>query len=124
MMMKAIQLNVMRPAITVKDAECLFKYFAGVDEILGKRFELGFLPDEEHITSLLAELLDERGSLLHHLPYSITQLNADLKSNGGLIQASINMEATKYTRPQEAKLTYADLGIIVDYKDTVKPLID
>lgn len=56
------------PVLTPVDAQLLVKYFSGIDQALARRFSLGFSPDEEHLTSLLCELLDDRGSELHHLP--------------------------------------------------------
>lgn len=70
------------PVLGPYEAQCFSKYFKGIDSLLAKRFLFGFLPNEEHITSILCELLDERGSQLHQLPYSLLDLNNDLKKNG------------------------------------------
>ena len=73
------------PVLGPYEAQCFSKYFKGVDLLLAKRFLFGFLPNEEHITSILCELLDDRGSQLHTLPYTLLDLNSDLKKNGGLL---------------------------------------
>lgn len=107
------------PVITPQDAELLLKYFTGVASTLAKRFELGFLPDEEHLTSLLCELLDDHGAELHLLAYSVSDLNKDLKKIGSLLNAAITLETTDYNKHQERHFTQADLGIVLDFKDYI-----
>ncbi len=68
------------PIIGPREAKLLFRYFVSIYRCLAGRFLLGFPPDEEHLTSLLTELLDERGSQLHPLQYSVRQLNDDLRA--------------------------------------------
>jgi hypothetical protein len=109
------------PILTPQDARIFFKYFCSVDAALAQRFLLGFQPDEEHLTSLLCELLDERGAELHNLPFGIRQLNDELKQTGSLLQAALSLETRTYTKYQERNLTQADLGIIVDYRDNIEP---
>lgn len=107
------------PVITPQDAELLLKYFSGVASTLAKRFELGFYPDEEHLTSLLCELLDDHGAELHSLAYSVSDLNKDLKELGSLLHAAITLETTEYNKYQERHFTQADLGIVLDFKDYI-----
>jgi hypothetical protein len=107
------------PVLTPQDADFLLKYFSGVATAIAKRFELGFHPDEEHLTSLLCELLDDKGALLHKLSYTVQNLNKDLENIGSLLRASLSLETTKYSKYQEKNLTQADLGIILDYRDHV-----
>lgn len=107
------------PVITPSDAGLLLKYFNGVASVLAKRFELGFHPDEEHLTSLLCELLDNQGAELHSLAYRVSDLNKDLKENGSLLHTAISLETTEYNKYQERNFTQADLGIILDYKDYI-----
>lgn len=108
------------PVITPTDAEILVRYFSGVDAILARRFTLGFLPDEEHLTSLLCELLDDRGAGLHQLPYTVTQLNEDLKQNNSLLNVDLKLETIQYNKYQERNITQSDLGIIINYIDTIR----
>lgn len=107
------------PVLTPQDAEFLLKYFSGVANTLSKRFELGFQPDEEHLTSLLCELLDDRGAKLHSLDYSISDLNKDLDEIGSLLNAAVALKTTDYNKYQERYYTQADFGIILDYKDYI-----
>ena len=112
-MLNAIQI------LSPQDASLFLKYFGGVAHILARRFSLGFQPDEEHLTSLLCELFDERGSTLHGLEYKVADLNQDLRDLGSLLQADISLEATPYNKYQERHLTQADFGLILEYSDHV-----
>lgn len=107
------------PVFSPRDATLFLKYFSGVAHVLARRFSLGFLPDEEHLTSLLCELFDDRGSALHGLDYGVASLNRDLLNLGSLLNAAITMETTPYTKFQERHFTQADFGIILDYTDHV-----
>jgi hypothetical protein len=109
------------PVLGPYESQCFSKYFKGVDLLLSKRFSLKFLPDEEHITSILCELLDEHGSQLHSLPYSLVDLNNDLKKNGGLLSADISISTSDYNKHQERHNTQSDLGIILEYQDYIEP---
>ncbi len=109
------------PVFSPQDASLFLKYFSGVAQVLARRFSLGFHPDEEHLTSLLCELLDEQGSTLHNLEYSIEKLNNDLNMCGSLLRAAISLETTPYTKYQERHFTQADFGIILEYTDHVDP---
>ncbi|WP_414551291.1 hypothetical protein [Anabaena sp. CCY 0017] len=110
------QIPVLRPY----EAQCFSKYFKCVDMLLAKRLSLGFLSDEEHLTSILCELLDEDGSQLHHLTYSLSDLNNDLKQNCGLLQADVSISTSDYNKYQERHFTQSDLGIVLEYKDYIE----
>lgn len=107
------------PVLTPQDAELLLKYFTGVDATVAKRFQLGFQPDEEHLTSLLCELLDDRGAALHAMEYTVEDLNKDFAEIGSLLDASISLETREYNKHQERNFTQADLGIILEYRDHI-----
>ena len=107
------------PVFSPQDASLFLKYFTGVAHVLARRFALGFHPDEEHLTSLLCELLDDRGSVLHGLDYAVADLNRDLQELGSLLQAAICLETTSYTKHEEHHYTQADFGIVLEYTDHV-----
>lgn len=109
------------PVLGPYEAQCFSKYFKGVDSLLAKRFLFGFLPNEEHITSILCELLDEHGAQLHRLPYSLLDLNHDLKKNGGLLHADVSIVTTDYNKHQEHRITQSDIGIVIEYQDNIEP---
>lgn len=108
------------PIIGPREAKLLFHYFVSIDRCLAGRFLLGFPPDEEHLTSLLTELLDERGSQLHPLQYSLRQLNDELRASESLLQVDLSISTNKYNRYQESNATQADLGIVLDYRDYIQ----
>ncbi|MDZ8184251.1 MAG: hypothetical protein RMX96_05225 [Nostoc sp. ChiSLP02] len=109
------------PVLTHRDIKFFLKYFRSIDQILCQRYSLGFCPDEEHLTSILCELLDDRGSQLHQLPYSIADLNRDLENSGSLLKAEVSLETKTYDKYQERHFTQSDLGIILEYKDRIDP---
>lgn len=108
------------PIIGPREAKLLFRYFVSIDRCLAGRFLLGFPPDEEHLTSLLTELLDERGSQLHPVQYSLRQLNDELRAAESLLQVDLSISTNKYNRYQESNATQADLGIVLDYRDYIQ----
>ncbi|NLX96980.1 MAG: hypothetical protein GXY83_12470, partial [Rhodopirellula sp.] len=108
------------PIIGPREAKLLFRYFVSVDRCLAGRFALGYEPDEEHLTSLLTELLDQKGAELHPLQYSLLQLNHDLKSVESLLQVELSLTTNKYNRHQEARHTQSDLGVVLDYRDHIQ----
>ncbi|TVP61158.1 MAG: hypothetical protein EA343_14980 [Nodularia sp. (in: Bacteria)] len=109
------------PVLSPYEAQCFSKYFKCVDMLLAKRFSLGFLPNEEHITSILCELLDEHGSQLHPLTYSLSDLNNDLKQSCGLLQADVSISTSDYNKYEERHFTQSDLGIVLEYQDYIEP---
>lgn len=109
------------PILGIHEFECLYKYFKGVEQLISKRFALNFVPNEEHLTSIFCELLDEKGAQLHSLPYSIIDLNHDLSTCGSLLHADIAIKTSDYNKYQEFQATKADLGIVIEYQDHVKP---
>lgn len=107
------------PVMTPYDAQCFIKYFSSVELVLGLRFSLSYPPDEEHLTSTLCELLDDKGAKLHNLPYSTENLNQDLSQGNGHLRTSVKIECAKYNRYQESHLTQSDIGIIINYRDYI-----
>lgn len=109
------------PVLGPYEVKCFSRYFKGVDLLLAKRFSFGFVPDEEHLTLILCELLDERASKLHLLPYSLSDLNNDLTKNGGLLHTEFSISTTDYNKRQEGCITQSDIGIVLEYQDYIEP---
>lgn len=105
--------------LTPADIRCFLKFFCSVDNALSQRLSLLLYPDEEHLTSLLCELIDDRASSLHRMAYGLADLNDDLFSNQSLLRASITIETTAYTKKQENRYTQSDLGIVLNYEDRI-----
>jgi hypothetical protein len=116
-----VQYRYSIPVFTPRDIRLFLKYFSSIDKILTQRFAFGFSPDEEHLTSLLCELLDQRGAELHRLEYSLTQLNEDLILQDSLLRVELDISTHQYNKYQERYRTQADLGIIISYNDNIIP---
>jgi hypothetical protein len=95
--------------MTPRDAKLLIRYLDGVDDIITARLANGFSPHEDHLTSLLCEMLDDNQSVLSALPYPLAQLRDDLAVDPHGLKASLSIEAKKYPTHIEgvkcAKLT-------------------
>jgi hypothetical protein len=104
-------------SLTPREAKLLVRYFDGVDDVVTARLTSGFSPHEDHLTSLLCEMLDDNLSALNSLPYPLPKLKEDLAADKRPLRASIQIEAKKYPAHIERRLTSSDLGIIIDYRD-------
>jgi hypothetical protein len=108
-------------SLTPREAKLLVKYLDGIDEVLSRRLQIGFSPDEEHLNALLCEMLDNNFTTLNALPYTLEELNADLEYEKRPIRVSLNIETNKYPRWVESRITSADLGIVIAYQDHLIP---
>jgi len=104
-------------SLTPREAKLLVRYFDGVDDVVTARLTSGFSPHEDHLTSLLCEMLDDNLSALSTLPYALPKLKEDLAADKRPLRASIQIEAKKYPPHIERRLTSSDLGIVIDYRD-------
>lgn len=110
-----------RTSLTPREAKLLIRYFDGADDVVTARLTSGFSPHEDHLTSLLCEMLDDNLSALSTLPYPLPKLKEDLAADKRTIRASIQIEAKKYPPHIERRLTSSDLGIVLDYRDNFNP---
>ena len=106
--------------ITPRDARLLVRYLDGVEDAVCARLSSGFKPREDHLTSLLCEMLDEKMSQLHTLPYPVTELRKDLAVDHRQLRVSFAIEAKEYPRLPDPR-TSADLGLVVVYRDHLQP---
>ncbi len=108
-------------SLTPRDAKLLVRYFDGADDVVSARLTAGFGPHEDHLTSLLCEMLDDNLSALSTLPYPLPKLKEDLAADKRSLRVSLQIEAKKYPPHIERRLTSFDMGIIVDYHDNLTP---
>jgi hypothetical protein len=106
-----------RTSLTPREAKLLVRYFDGADDVVTARLASGFSPHEDHLTSLLCEMLDDNLSALNALPYPLPKLKEDLAADKRAVRAALQIEAKKYPPHIERRLTSSDLGIIIDYRD-------
>ena len=103
--------------LTPRDKKLLVRYFDAVDSVMALRLQQGFSPHEDHLTSLLCELLDAEHAALHAVPYSFEALKGDLAADSAALDVSLRLETRKYPPHIERHLTSSDLGIVVEYRD-------
>lgn len=107
--------------LSPRDAKLLVRYLDGVDHVISARLGRGFNPNEDHLTSLLCEMLDDNLSELSALPYSLSSLREDLATDPRNLRVSVGIETRKYPPHIESRLTAADLGVVVVYQDHFVP---
>lgn len=93
------------------------KYFDSIDEVLSRRLVRKRTWDEEALTFLLTELLDEDAQPDHTLPYPHENLINDLSSSDEPLSVSVQLETHSYPKPMERYVTQADVGLILSYED-------
>jgi hypothetical protein len=107
--------------LTPRDARLLVRYLDGVDDVVTSRFIGGFDPHEDTLTHLLCEMLDDNFANLSTLPYPLQTLKQDLALEARPLRFSLAIEAKKYPPHVEGRVTFADLGVVVSYRDNVTP---
>jgi hypothetical protein len=93
------------------------KYFDSIDEALSRRLVRKRTWDEEALTFLLTELLDEDAQPDHALSYPHSDLIADLSSSDEPLSVTVRLETHSYPKPMERYVTQADVGLILSYED-------
>ena len=96
------------------DAELgiIWRYLDGVSQALARRFETGSSPNEENLTFLLCELLDEGTTGLHLLEYPLTKAKEDLAQADGGITLDVSFQTHEHTKHIEHNFSGADLGVV------------
>jgi len=93
------------------------KYFDSIDQALSRRLVRKRTWDEEALTFLFTELLDEEGQKDHNLPYPHDKLVHDLTLTAEPLAVSVTLETHSYPKPMERYVTQSDLGFILSYED-------
>jgi hypothetical protein len=87
-------------------------YLDAVSHSLARRFARGSPPNEENLTFLLCELLDEGSSSDHLLEYPLSKAKEDLAKADGGITIDVKFQTHEHTKYVEHKYSGADLGVI------------
>lgn len=93
------------------------KYFDSVDQALSKRLIRKRTWDEEALTFLLTELLDEEAQSDHILSYSHDRLLKDLTASDEPMSINVHLETHSYPKSVERHVTQSDIGFILSYED-------
>jgi hypothetical protein len=118
---RAINPGLNRTGLTPRDARLIVRYLDAVDDNVTARLTSGFDTDEPHMTFLLCEMLDNNMNALSVLSYTWQSLQEDLKADPHSVRVSLKIETNKYTIPVENRVTSADIGIVVSYRDHIAP---
>lgn len=110
-----------RTCLTPREAKLLVRYLDAVDDAVTARLSSGFSPHEDHLTSLLCEMLDDNLTALNRLSFPLTELQTELAKDPRRLKASFLIETRKYPPHIERRLTSSDIGLIVDYRDHLAP---
>jgi len=90
----------------------IYRYLDGVSQAIAKRFESGSSPNEENLTFLLCELLDEGITGLHMLEYPLCKAKEDLEKADGGITFDVSFQTHEHSKHTEHHFSGSDLGII------------
>jgi len=107
--------------ITPREAKLLVRYLDAVDDSVTARLSSGFSPHEDHLTSLLCEMLDDNLTALNRLSFSLVELRDELAKDPRKLTAGFSIETRKYPPHIECRLTSSDIGIVVSYRDHLVP---
>ena len=108
-----------RTCLTPRDAKLIIRYLDGVDDIISARLASGFNPHEDHLTSLLCEMLDDNLTSLSSLSFPLSKLREELAADPKGLKVSLSIEVKKYPAHIERRLTSSDIGVIVNYRDNI-----
>lgn len=95
----------------------LLKYFDSIDELLARRLLRKRIWDEEALTFLLTDLLDEESQRDHKIKYSHVDLVADLSRTDEPISIDVTLDTHSYPKSVERYVTQSDIGFILSYQD-------
>ena len=93
------------------------KYFDSIDESLTRRLVRKRTWDEEPLTFLLTELLDEESQQDHKLSYSHEALIEDLSQTDEPLSIDVSIETHSYNKSMEHYVTQSDIGLIISYQN-------
>jgi len=110
-----------KACITPREAKLLVRYLDAVDDSVTARLSSGFRPHEDHLTSLLCEMLDDNLTALNRLSFSLVELRDELAKDPRKLTAGFSIETRKYPPHIERRLTLSDIGMIVSYRDHLVP---
>lgn len=93
------------------------KYFDSIDEAVSRRLIRKRTWDEEALTFLLTELLDEEGQQDHKLSYPHAEFATDLSHTDEPMSVNVRIETHSYPKQMERYVTQSDIGLILSYQD-------
>jgi hypothetical protein len=95
----------------------LIKYFNSIDKKLSNYLVRKQPWDEESLTRMFCDLLDQDYQEEENIDYTLTQLYSDLSKSNDPIAIDISIETHNYTKSYEHNITKSDIGLILEYND-------
>ena len=95
----------------------LIKYFNSIDKKLSNYLVRKQPWDEESLTRMFCDLLDQDYQEEDNIDYTLTQLYSDLSKANDPIALDVSIETHHYTKSYEHNITKSDIGLILEYID-------
>lgn len=100
----------------------LIKYFDGIDAFVARKMTRPAPPGETTLTEEFCAMMDAGNQRAEGLlSYDLDALNADLASNGYVIDADFQIQVHPHARGMEAYVSQADFGLILEVENRVLP---
>jgi hypothetical protein len=103
--------------ISPKAIHLLIKYFDAIDRLFSKYMNRKRPWEEEALTTVLCDLLDEDYQIEENISYSKIDLYNDFSKFDEPMALYTKIETHKYTKHIESNVTFADLGLIINYQN-------
>ncbi|MGH0218504.1 hypothetical protein NKY68_00260 [Sinorhizobium meliloti] len=99
----------------------LLKYFDSIDRHVTRYMTYPRPRDEEFMTAMLVDLLDEDVQVQEGIGYNTRNLRDDLAAVSDPTSVAFSLETHKYRKDFENRVSQADLGLIVRYENHYEP---
>jgi hypothetical protein len=98
------------------DYQILWRFFDGVSDAIASRMNFGSPANEENLTFLLCELMDQNLVSNHVLKYSFSQTKEDLEKSDTGITIQLGFETREHNKSFESNYSGSDIGIIFEVR--------
>ncbi|MBX4913667.1 hypothetical protein [Rhizobium bangladeshense] len=99
----------------------LLKYFDAIDRHVTRYMTYPRPRDEESMTAMLVDLLDEDVQVQEGIVYNIRNLRDDLAAVSDPTSVAFTLETHRYRKDFENRVSQADLGLVVKYENHYEP---
>lgn len=103
--------------LSPRSVHLLLKYFDSIDDALSRRLVRRRVWDEEALTFLLTELLDDECQEDHRLTYKQSDLLNDLAMTDEPLSIDVTLDTHSYPKSMERYVTQSDIGFILSYQN-------
>lgn len=103
--------------LSLRAIKLFLKHFDAIDDAVSRKLVRRFPWQEEALTSIFCDLLDEEVQKEENLNYSIRDLHEDLLLSDEPIDIHFKIETHKYPKHMERWVTQSDFGLIIHTQD-------